>query len=39
MAKRERLDILLTQRGMAESRAKAQALILAGQVVVGEQRV
>ncbi len=34
-----RLDALVTDRGLAESRAKAQALILAGQVVVGEQRV
>lgn len=31
---RERLDILLVQRGLAPSRAKAQALILAGQVRV-----
>ena len=33
-----RLDALLVERGLAESRAKAQALILAGQVVVGDQR-
>lgn len=38
-AKKERLDILLVERGLAESRAKAQALILAGEVVVGDQRV
>lgn len=31
---RERLDLLLVQRGLAPSRAKAQALILAGQVRV-----
>jgi len=36
---KERVDILLVERGMAESRAKAQALILAGQVVAGDQRV
>jgi 23S rRNA (cytidine1920-2'-O)/16S rRNA (cytidine1409-2'-O)-methyltransferase len=32
-----RLDILLVERGMAESRAKAQALIMAGQVRVDGQ--
>jgi 23S rRNA (cytidine1920-2'-O)/16S rRNA (cytidine1409-2'-O)-methyltransferase len=37
--KKERLDVLLVQKGLAESRTKAQALILAGLVVVGEQRV
>ncbi len=34
-----RLDILLVERGLAESRAKAQALILAGQVRVAGQVV
>ncbi len=38
-ARKERLDVLVVERGLAESRAKAQALILAGQVVVGDQRV
>jgi 23S rRNA (cytidine1920-2'-O)/16S rRNA (cytidine1409-2'-O)-methyltransferase len=37
--RKERIDVLLVERGMAESRAKAQALVLAGQVVVGDQRV
>jgi 23S rRNA (cytidine1920-2'-O)/16S rRNA (cytidine1409-2'-O)-methyltransferase len=37
--RKERLDVLLVERGLAESRTKAQALILAGQVVVAEQRV
>ena len=37
--KRERIDKVLLDRGLAESRAKAQALILAGEVLVGEQRV
>ncbi|ADO73194.1 TlyA family RNA methyltransferase [Stigmatella aurantiaca] len=37
--RKERLDILVVERGLAESRTKAQALILAGQVVVGDQRV
>ncbi len=36
---KERLDVLVHERGLAESRAKAQALILAGQVVVNDQRV
>src|SRR5437764_257851 len=37
MAK-ERLDKLLVERGLAESRTRAQALILAGHVLVAEQR-
>jgi 23S rRNA (cytidine1920-2'-O)/16S rRNA (cytidine1409-2'-O)-methyltransferase len=32
-----RLDLLLVERGLAESRAKAQALIMAGQVRVNDQ--
>jgi 23S rRNA (cytidine1920-2'-O)/16S rRNA (cytidine1409-2'-O)-methyltransferase len=32
-----RLDVLLTDRGLAESRAKAQALIMAGQVRINGQ--
>src|SRR5512146_3247494 len=32
-----RLDVLLVERGLAESRAKAQALIMAGQVRVAGQ--
>ncbi|HEX9544829.1 MAG TPA: TlyA family RNA methyltransferase [Pyrinomonadaceae bacterium] len=35
----ERIDKLLVQRGLAESRAKAQAMIMAGIVLVNEQRV
>ncbi len=34
-----RADVLLVQKGLAESRTKAQALILAGKVFVGERRV
>src|SRR5512135_2842775 len=34
-----RLDLLLVERGLAESRAKAQALILAGEVRVAGQVV
>lgn len=37
--KKERLDVLLVERGLAETRTRAQALVLAGQVVVGDQRV
>jgi len=32
-----RLDVLLVERGLAESRAKAQAVIMAGQVRVSDQ--
>lgn len=32
--KKERLDLLMTQKGLVESRAKAQGLIMAGQVSV-----
>lgn len=38
MAKR-RLDVLLVERGEAESRQKAQAIIMSGQVYVAGQRV
>jgi 23S rRNA (cytidine1920-2'-O)/16S rRNA (cytidine1409-2'-O)-methyltransferase len=34
-----RADQLLVQRGLAPTRARAQALILAGKVYIGEQRV
>ncbi|MEW5740997.1 MAG: TlyA family RNA methyltransferase [Myxococcota bacterium] len=37
--KKERLDVLVVERGLAETRTRAQALILAGQVVVGDQRI
>jgi 23S rRNA (cytidine1920-2'-O)/16S rRNA (cytidine1409-2'-O)-methyltransferase len=37
--KKERLDVLLVQAGLAPTRARAQALVLGGQVVVGEARV
>jgi len=36
MAAKERLDKLMVARGLASSREKAQALIMAGQVVVGD---
>ena len=38
MAARERLDVLVWQRGLAPSRAKAHALILAGQIAVNGER-
>ncbi len=34
---KQRLDLLLVERGLAESRAQAQALIMAGNVLVGGQ--
>ena len=37
--KRERIDRILVDRGLANSRTKAQALIMAGVVLVDEQRV
>lgn len=37
-AERKRLDVLLVERGLAESRHKAQAMILAGEVEVDRQR-
>jgi 23S rRNA (cytidine1920-2'-O)/16S rRNA (cytidine1409-2'-O)-methyltransferase len=36
---KKRIDVLLVERGLAESRQKAQALLLAGQVLAGEQKV
>jgi 23S rRNA (cytidine1920-2'-O)/16S rRNA (cytidine1409-2'-O)-methyltransferase len=38
-SRRQRIDLLLVERGLAESRARAQALVMAGAVVVGEARV
>lgn len=34
---KQRLDLLLTERGLAESREKAQRIIRAGQVRVNQQ--
>ncbi|HWB51547.1 MAG TPA: TlyA family RNA methyltransferase [Stellaceae bacterium] len=39
MPSKRRADQLLVERGLAESRAKAQALILAGVVFAGDRRV
>ena len=38
-APKERIDVLLVQRGLAPTRAKAQALVLAGQVIADDARV
>jgi 23S rRNA (cytidine1920-2'-O)/16S rRNA (cytidine1409-2'-O)-methyltransferase len=38
-AARERLDVLMVRRGLVESRQRAQALILAGEVCVNDQRM
>lgn len=38
-SKKTRIDVLLVERGLCESRAKAQARLLAGEVVVDDQRV
>jgi 23S rRNA (cytidine1920-2'-O)/16S rRNA (cytidine1409-2'-O)-methyltransferase len=39
VTKRERIDKLMVERGLAQSRTKAQALVMAGVVLVNEQRV
>ena len=39
MKQKQRLDLLLCERGLAESRAKAQALIMAGEVFVSGQKL
>ena len=39
MGKKIRLDVLLTEKGLQESRQKAQATIMSGLVYVAGQRV
>ncbi len=39
MIKKERIDKLLVERGLADSRTKAQALVMAGVVLVNDRRV
>ena len=36
---RQRIDQILVDRGLAESRSRAQALIMAGLVFAGERRI
>jgi 23S rRNA (cytidine1920-2'-O)/16S rRNA (cytidine1409-2'-O)-methyltransferase len=37
--KRTRIDLLLVERGLADSRTRAQALVMAGAVVAGDTRI
>jgi len=37
--RRERIDRLLVERGLAETRSRAQAMVMAGEVLVGDHRV
>ena len=39
MAKKMRVDQVLVARGLAESRARAQALVMAGLVFAGETKI
>ncbi len=39
MKDKERLDVLMVEQGLADSRAKAQAIIMAGDVYIGEQKI
>ena len=36
---KQRLDLILVERGLASSRARAQALIMAGRILVNDQKV
>ena len=38
MAEKIRLDVLMTEKGLAESREKAKALIMAGIVYIDNQK-
>ncbi len=38
MAEKQRLDVLLVEKGLAESRERAKALIMAGQVYIDNQK-
>ena len=39
MSDKQRADVALVERGLCESRAKAQASIMAGEVYVGMRRI
>ena len=36
---KKRIDLLLVERGLAPSRERAQAMVLAGRVLVDEQKI
>lgn len=38
MKDKERLDVLMVAQGLADTRAKAQAIIMSGEVYIGEQK-
>lgn len=38
MAEKQRLDVLMTEKGLAESREKAKAMIMAGIVYIDNQK-
>ena len=39
MKSKERLDVLMVEQNLADSRSKAQAMIMAGEVYIGEQKM
>ena len=39
MASKERLDLIMVQRGLAETRSKAQAMIMSGNVYIANQKI
>lgn len=39
MKNKERIDILMVEQNLADSRSKAQAMIMAGEVYIGEQKI
>lgn len=39
MAEKERIDVLIVNRGLLESREKARAVIMSGQVYIDEQKI
>jgi len=39
MKNKERIDVLMVEQNLADSRSKAQAMIMAGEVYIGEQKI
>lgn len=39
MKNKERLDVLMVEQNLADSRSKAQAMIMAGEIYIGEQKM